>query len=301
VTGRLFVVSGPSGVGKELYAKLIHERSPRARRAFVPVNCGALPPDLFENELFGHVEGAFTGARTRAAGLVSEAEGGTLFLDEVDSLPLASQVKLLRLIQEKEFRPLGQPQLRTCDVRFIAATNSDLLAEVQAGRFRPDLFFRLRVVPLDVPPLRDRPEDVLVLLNHFIAYYSVEYGQPPVSLTDRANARLVSYSWPGNMRELENCARCLICTRGGRVVDADDLPLIDFPAPQEADPGPEGEVWDEQFQVAKRRLVRTFERDYVERSLRRHAGNISAAARASGKNRRAFFELMRRHGLTRAR
>src|SRR5262249_52679234 len=153
---------------------------------------------------------AFTGAQARATGLVAEAEGGTLFLDEVDSLPLVNQVKLLRLIQEKEFRPLGQSRLHRGNVRFIAATNADLLAEVQAGRFRPDLFFRLRVVPLEVPPLRERPEDILVLLNHFIEQYSAEYGQSLVAFTERANARLLSYPWPGNVRELENCARCLI-------------------------------------------------------------------------------------------
>jgi transcriptional regulator with PAS, ATPase and Fis domain len=154
------LISGPSGVGKELYARYVHERSPRGTAAFVPVNCGALPVDLLENELFGHVKGAFTGARPHSEGVVVMAEGGTLFLDEVDSLALISQVKLLRFLQEKEYRRLGETRIRRANVRIIAATNTDLVDAVRDGRFREDLFFRLQVVPIEVPALRERPSDI---------------------------------------------------------------------------------------------------------------------------------------------
>ncbi len=291
------LIHGPSGVGKELYAHRIHELSARAEAPFVPVNCGALPADLFENELFGHAGGAFTGAKARSGGLVAEADHGTLFLDEVDSLPLGSQVKLLRFIQQKEYRPLGDSRLRRSDVRIIAATNADLITEVKEGRFRFDLFFRLRVLPLSIPPLRERREDIPLLFEHFIRRYAAEYGKEPFSFSEDALLRLWTYEWPGNVRELENCARYLLCTHSGSVVQEHELPLIHElgPSPVATIPRLPGET----FQAAKRRVVSEFERQYVETSLHAHDGNISAAARASGKHRRAFFELMRRHGLSR--
>ncbi|WP_163998204.1 sigma 54-interacting transcriptional regulator [Pyxidicoccus caerfyrddinensis] len=291
------LIQGPSGVGKELYARRIHEQSPRAPHPFIPVNCGALPSDLFENELFGHVGGAFTGARTRNRGLVAEAEGGTLFLDEVDALPLANQVKLLRLIQQKEYRPLGDSKLHRSNVRIVAATNADLLTETQAGNFRFDLFFRLRVLPIEVPPLRERPEDIPPLLEHFLEHYAAEYGQAPVSFTAEALERLLTYSWPGNVREVENCARFLLCTRPGRRVEVEHLPLLSEVMPSSAARLEAQRQSRESFQAAKRRVVEAFEKAWVEESLTEHEGNIAAAARASGKHRRAFFELMRRHGL----
>lgn len=286
------LIVGPSGVGKELYARRIHDLSSRARREFVPVNCGALPPDLFENELFGHVAGAFTGARPRAPGLVNEAEGGTLFLDEIEALHIANQVKLLRLIQEKEYRPLGEPRVRHVNVRMIAASNADLLVEVREGRFRLDLFFRLRVIPIEVAPLKDRPEDVQLLFEHFLHRYATEYGVQPVSLSATARARLHRYTWPGNIRELENCARYLVCTQPGALIQAGDLPLLG----EFNDTAPD-QPQSTSFQEAKRQVVDLFERRFLEDALARHHGNIAAAARASGKHRRAFFELMRRHGI----
>ncbi|HEX5749553.1 MAG TPA: sigma-54 dependent transcriptional regulator [Archangium sp.] len=296
------LIQGPSGVGKELYARRIHELSARAQAAFVPVNCGALPADLFENELFGHAHGAFTGARTRSNGLAAEAHQGTLFLDEIDSLPLASQVKLLRFIQLKEYRPLGDPRLRHSDARIIAATNADLVTAVREGRFRADLFFRLRVLPLVVPPLRERREDIPALLEHFLRRYAAEYGKPPVSFSRQALQHLYAYDWPGNIRELENCVRYLLCTRSGGTVHPEELPLLSHLEQETAAASPPesaAALHQETFQSAKRRVVSAFERQYLQRTLQAHHGNIAAAARASGKHRRAFFELMRRHGLTR--
>jgi DNA-binding NtrC family response regulator len=289
------LVSGPTGVGKELYARLLHRLSPRSAEAFVPVNCGALPADLFENELFGHVGGAFTGARPRTEGLVMEADRGTLFLDEVDSLAPTSQVKLLRLIQEKEYRRLGESRTRRADIRIVAATNADLQTAVREKRFREDLFFRLRVVPIEVPPLRERREDIPPLLSTYIAQYAQAYGLPTVTFTRAALERLRAYSWPGNVRELENCIRYLTCLRHPGPVDVAGLPLLEGePAPRFEEP----DLTGLSLRDAKRELVTRFERAYLERALHESRGNIARAARQSGKARRAFFELMRKHGVT---
>jgi DNA-binding NtrC family response regulator len=290
------LISGPTGVGKELYASYIHQHSLRANAPFVPVNCATLPPDLIENELFGHVGGAFTGARPQSAGLVAEAEGGTLFFDEVDSLPIGCQAKLLRFLNEKEYRRLGEARLRHANLRIIAATNTDLVASVQAKTFRQDLFFRLRVVPIDVPPLSQRREDIPLLLAEFAARYSEAYRLPCIVLGERALSRLLSYQWPGNIRELENCVRYLTCLQLSRPVDPYDMPLLD----EEAKPDiPPLAVLVESGMLkdVKRDLVVQFERAYLENALRRSGGNIAAAARASGKPRRVFFELMRKHGV----
>ncbi|HEV7669568.1 MAG TPA: sigma-54 dependent transcriptional regulator [Thermoanaerobaculia bacterium] len=289
------LLSGPTGVGKELYARLLHRLSHRAAGAFVPVNCGALPNDLFENELFGHVGGAFTGARPQSEGLVAEADRGTLFLDEVDSLALPGQVKLLRLVQEKEYRRLGESRTRRADIRIVAATNADLLEEVRARRFREDLFFRLRVVPITVPPLRDRRDDIAPILAAHVARYAEVYRLPRISFTTDALARLRAYAWPGNVRELENCVRALTCLQHQRPVEASDLPLLDEGVQETRREEPD--LTGLPLRAAKRELVNRFERDYLERALRENEGNIARAARQSGKARRAFFELMRKHGV----
>jgi two-component system, NtrC family, response regulator GlrR len=292
------LISGPSGVGKELYARRLHDLSRRSERAFVPVNCGALNADLLENELFGHVAGAFTGARPVSEGLVAEAEGGTLFLDEVDSLLPAGQVKLLRFLQDKEYRRLGETRLRRANVRFVAATNADLAGLVKDGRFRSDLFFRLRVVPLEVPALCERREDIVPLFNYYAERYGVEYGAPPLEVSPEAQRLLEEYPWPGNVRELENCVRYLVCMRLAAVVRPTDLPLLtDSPAPvSTAATG--GNL---KFQQAKSELVSRFERGFIEDALQRSNGNIARAAQDTGKARRAFFELMRKHGIDAAR
>jgi len=286
------LITGPSGVGKELYARHVHEHSGRRSADFVAVNYGALAGELLENELFGHIGGAFTGARPQHVGLVTAAEGGTLFFDEVDTLSSLNQIKLLRFVQEKEYRRLGENRVRRANVRFIAASNADLPEQVAAGHFRADLFFRLRVVPVTVPSLAERPDDIDPLLERYTAVYAREYATAPIELNAPALEALHAYGWPGNIRELENCVRYLTCLRLERRVDVTDLPLLQAPrrAAQKAPSPP-----DRPFHAEKREVVDRFEREYLERALRSCDGNIAQAARSSGKARRAFFELLRKH------
>ncbi len=296
------LICGPTGVGKELYARYVHRCSDRPPERFIAINCGALPDALIENELFGHSAGAYTGAPKHADGLVAAAEGGTLLLDEVDSLSPSGQVKLLRLIQEREFRRLGETFLRKTNVRVVAATNADLESKVQEGKFRADLFYRLRVVPVNVPPLHERPEDIAELLVEFSARYADAYKVAPIRLTDAALARLSNYPWPGNIRELENCIRSLTCLQSEHAIGPDDLPLVEkrvskVESPNGSPTDPSIQRFDRPFQTIKREIVARFEKQYLESALRRAEGNIAKAARLSGKHRRAFFELMRKHGL----
>lgn len=291
------LITGETGVGKERYARYAHLCSGRSGGSFVAINCGGLPMELFENELFGHAGGAYTGARGNSIGMVNDAERGTLFLDEVDALPLPCQVKLLRFVQEKEYRRLGEARIRRADVRFIAATNADLDVAVKQGRFREDLLFRLRVVPLEVPPLRSRKEDIPILLESFSDTYSNAYHLPRPIFSDGAMRRLLGYEWPGNVRELENCVRYLTCMQLKRPVDMYDLPLR-CEASTEPKAAPSHlTVVDGKFQQLKQEVVRDFETGYILDALKRSDGNIARAAAASGKPRRVFFELMRKYGL----
>jgi DNA-binding NtrC family response regulator len=290
------LISGPTGVGKEVFAVFIHRNSPRRAAAFVPVNCGALPPELFENELFGHVGGAFTGARPRSEGMIGEANGGTLFLDEVDSMPLACQVKILRFLQDKQYRRLGEARIRQADVRVVAATNTNLRLAVDEKRFREDLFFRLRVVPVEVPRLAERREDIPLLLEEYAQRWSREYRLPRVVFSEEAAVRLREYSWPGNVRELENCVKYLTTLQLTRPVDPYDIPFLDLYA-SEGPAGAHADLDERTFRAAKSQIVSDFERHYLEAALRRTNGNIARAALASAKPRRVFFELMRKHEL----
>jgi len=284
------IVTGETGTGKELCARAVHYLSRRTRGPFVPVNCGAIPLELVENELFGHERGAFTGASNAEAGLIREADGGTLFLDEVDCLPLSAQVKLLRFLQEKEYRPLGSSRTRKADVRVVVATNLDLAAAVKAGRLRQDLYYRLNVMPLHMPPLRERREDIPVLARHFLAKYAAEFGRPARDFSADAVRELTLYDWPGNVRELEHVVEraLVLCER--RVVAARDLtlPRDDGDAPEET----EGS-----FKEMKARLVERFEKSYILRALLACDGNITQAARLACKNRRAFWQLLRKHDI----
>jgi len=293
---------GPSGVGKELYARWVHEHSARSARSFVPVNCGAVPVALLENELFGHVGGAFTGARPSSDGLVAEADGGTLFLDELDTLEPSAQVKLLRFLQQREYRRLGENRLRRANVRIVTASNADLPRLVRESRFREDLFFRVHVFPVHILPLRDRRDDIEPLLEEYVQRCADMFGLERIRFTVEALRRLETYSWPGNVRELENCVRYLTSLRLGRPVEAGDLRLLDELAPVDALRRPEAPPLRNgaadglvSLRDAKRTLVGDFERSYVVDALRTSHGNIARAARASGKPRRAFYELMRKY------
>lgn len=319
------LITGPSGVGKELYAAYTHNHSPRRARPFLAINCSNLSSHLLENEVFGHARGAYTGANASMGGIVEAAEGGSLFLDEVDTLPITSQAKLLRFIQTREYRRLGETTLRRADIRLIAASNADLDQQVRDGLFRKDLYYRLRVVPVEVAPLSERPEDIEPLLEHFTARYAEEYQLPRIRFSDIAMRRIMAHGWPGNVRELENCVRYLTCLQFDRPVEPDDLALnrSDMRCTRTAAIGEDVDVeWEDEavrparngraphaydgdgdratrrsLQEAKQKMIDNFERDYIRRALADAGGNISEAARASGKHRRAFFELMRKHDL----
>jgi DNA-binding NtrC family response regulator len=282
------LISGETGTGKELCARAIHYLSPRKRRAFIPVNCGAIPADLVENELFGHEPGAFTGAKTSRTGLIQEADGGTLFLDEIDCLPLLSQVKLLRFLQEKEFRSLGSTKICEADVRIIAATNADCEEALRTGKLRRDLYYRLNVIPLNLPSLRQRGEDVLLLARYFLVKHATRLNKPIVGFSTSAMRKLYFYEWPGNVRELEHIIMRAVVLSGDEVIRADDITLLD-----QVDP-----AGSESFQEAKDRIVAEFEKTYIRSLLLKCSGNISEAARLAHKNRRAFWELIRKHHIS---
>ena len=218
------LVSGESGVGKELVARAIHHRSSRRGGPFVPVNCGAIPENLLESELFGHKKGAFTDAVADRRGLFEEADGGTLFLDEIGELPLALQVKLLRVLEDEKIRRLGDARDLQVDVRIVAATHRDLLSETKAGRFREDLFHRLNVLPIHVPPLRDRPEDIPLLVDHFITRNNARLNTEIRGLDGECRRLLYEYAWPGNVRELENTIERAMVLSEGQQLTATDLP-----------------------------------------------------------------------------
>jgi two-component system, NtrC family, response regulator GlrR len=290
---------GPTGVGKEVYARWIHEHSPRADRKFVAVNCGALPASLFENEFFGHVGGAFTGAQATSDGLVTEAEGGTLLLDEIDALDSPCQVKLLRFLQEREYRRLGESRVRRANVRVVTASNADLPRLVREGGFREDLMFRIHVFPVRIPPLRDRPDDIEPLVLEYVERCACAFRMPAVRFTTEAMRCLEGYSWPGNVRELENCIRYLTSLGLKRPVAASDLKLFDQLTPAPAPAPSDAAAWgDMSLRDAKRTLISNFERNFVIAALRKNRGNIAHAARSSGKTRRAFFELLRKYNVT---
>ncbi len=281
------LISGESGTGKEIFARTLHYLSPRAGRPFVPVNCGALPEHLVESEIFGHKRGAFTGAATDQPGLIHEAEGGTLFLDEIDGLSRAAQVKLLRFLQDGEYREVGSQKVSHADIRVIAATNADCGHLIRTGSFREDLFYRLNVLSLTLPALRERRGDIILLADHILETKAVRTSEPPKNLSLAALNRLLSHSWPGNVRELEN-----VLTRAVVLCDRDTIELSDLNLPDDG-----ATEKQQSFHETKARVVQRFERDFLETTLRAHDGNITRAARAVKKNRRAFWELLRKHDL----
>jgi two-component system, NtrC family, response regulator GlrR len=281
------LISGESGTGKELFARAIHYLSPRADRPFVPVNCGALPENLVESEIFGHKRGAFTGAASDQSGLIREAEGGTLFLDEIDCLTPPAQVKLLRFLQDGEYRSVGSPQILHANIRVVAAANADFNHIVREGKFREDLFYRLNVLALALPALRERRGDILLLTVDFLDKQAAITEATPKNLSLAALNRLLSHSWPGNVRELQN-----VLTRAIVLSDRDSIEPADLGLPED---GPATE--EQSFRAMKSHAVQRFEHDYLATVLRVHDGNITRAASSVKKNRRAFWELLRKHGL----
>ena len=251
------LITGESGVGKELVARAVHQRSPRSAAPFVPVNCGAIPEGLIESELFGHAKGAFTGATSAKLGLFQAAQEGTLFLDEIGELPLTLQVKLLRALQERRIRPVGDTQDVEVDVRVVAATNRDLEVEMQAGRFREDLFYRLNVVQIRVPPLRERREDVMPLAEHFLKLFAAEHGRPVLTLSAEARRSLDEYWFPGNVRELENFIERAVALSDGAEITLEALPatLRNPVALTPQGPLPEGFSLDAHLEAIERALI----------------------------------------------
>lgn len=288
------LIEGETGSGKELAARVIHYGGMRSARPFVPVNCGALPETLIESELFGHERGAFTDARQARAGLVAEANGGTLFLDEVDALSGKAQVTLLRFLQDQRYRPLGTARELSTDVRVVAASNRPLAALVAQGAFRADLMYRLKILHLVLPPLRERVGDIDLLASHFIRRFSAKYGLPAKTLSAQELQWLRTQAWPGNIRELENWVHREFLMGGG-------IPVRHEPSPR-AEPAMADE-WDDsglvRFQLAKAEAVRLFEQDYLQRALRQAEGNVTRAAQMVGKERRAFGKLLKKYGIER--
>lgn len=280
-------ISGETGTGKEMCARAIHYLGPRAGKPFMPVNCGAIPTELVENELFGHVRGAFTGATVSHGGLMCEANGGTLFLDEIDCLPLQAQVKILRLLQEKEYRQLGSTKVHQADVRIIAATNIDLEKAMREGTFRQDLFYRLNIIHLALPALRERKEDIPLLARHFLDEFSEGEKRDIKDFTPEAMDMLRQYNWSGNVRELENVIKRAIIFTKGSLIQAEDFGL----------PRSEQIAVHESFQSEKARVVVEFENRYIREILQACHGNITMAAQTAGKNRRAFWELIHKHNI----
>lgn len=297
------LITGESGTGKEVVARALHQASLRSQMPFVPVDCAAIPPNLMESELFGYEKGAFTGATRQRTGLVESARGGTFFLDEVGELEAGSQVKLLRLLQEGAYRPVGATVETQVNLRVLAATNRRLEERIAEGGFRADLFHRLNVVRLHLPPLRERPEDVLVLLQHFLDRFAREANRGPLSLPPKVGATLSAYAWPGNVRELVNCARYVASLAPGPALRIEDLPprlRAALGKIQPADAGPKtqalgvGVRYDLPYKEAKRAWLSVFEFAYIQHQLQAHDGNVSQTARACGMDRKSIQRLLKR-------
>ena len=282
------LIEGPTGTGKELFARAIHYLSPRRSKPFVPVNCGSLPENLIENELFGHVKGAYTDAAASGVGLLPYAEDGTLFLDEIDALSLSAQVKLLRVLQEHEYRPVGSPRMHTSKARILAATNANLRARIESKQFREDLYHRLNILRLTIPQLSERADDIPLLARYFLHLYGERHGKKVREISPKAMHKLSSYSWPGNVRELESVIHrsTLLCSSNR--LEADDID-IQKPTLELA------ERESTNLRAAKALAVERFERNYLAQLMSTHQGNVSQAARAAGKERRSFQRLLQKY------
>jgi DNA-binding NtrC family response regulator len=278
------LITGASGTGKELVARAIHYNSPRAQGPFIPVNCAAIPENLLESEMFGHMRGAFTDAKTDRRGLFEEAQGGTLFLDEISELPLSLQAKLLRVLQEREIRRVGGTKSIPVDVRVIAATNLDLAGEVKAKQFREDLYYRLNVIEVHMPALRERTEDIPLLALHFVKKYAEPMKKPVTGLTEGALALLMDYAWPGNVRELENVIERGVTLTRGEKIGSEDLP--------QAVRGDSGDRHMIEEGAEKTRTLAEVERTYILRVMEKTAGNKYQAAQILGIDRKTLYRKL---------
>ena len=290
------LVTGESGTGKELIAKAIHYNSDRSMKAFVPINCGAIPKDLLESELFGHVKGAFTGAVANRPGRFEAAEGGTIFLDEIGDMDVSLQVKLLRVLQERKFEPVGSTKSVSTNIRIIAATNIDLEKAVEEGRFREDLYYRLNVIPITVPALRNRRTDIPLLLNHFIDKYSKDSSRGLDGISEPALEALCNYPWPGNIRELENLIERLSILKGSGSISAEDLP------PKYRGQASNGQAGVRMAQITDDGLdfnsaVDAYENELILRALEKTGWNRNQAAILLKLNRTTLVEKIKKKGL----
>ncbi|MCB9877201.1 MAG: sigma-54-dependent Fis family transcriptional regulator [Planctomycetes bacterium] len=282
------LILGPSGTGKELIARAVHNLSPRAKRPFVAINCGGMSEGTIESELFGHQKGAFTGAVADREGKFEYANGGTLLLDEVGEMPVATQIKLLRVLEERAVARVGDNKMRPVDVRVLAATNADLLQKVKDGSFRQDLYFRLKVVTIDLPPLRERRSDIKLLATHFLAYFAKLHGKDVESIDRDALVALVQYEWPGNVRELRNAIESMVVRARGNILTRGDLPpeiWAPLPTDQDAWQFLAGRTWQE------------VERNHIRVSLELTAGNRQKAAKAMGLSERTLYRKIKEYEL----
>ncbi len=292
-TDATVLIQGESGTGKELVARALHYNSRRQNHSFVPINCGALPENLLESELFGHVRGAFTGAVTNKSGWFERANGGTIFLDEVSKMTPALQGKLLRVLQTGEYAPVGSAEIRHCAVRIIAASNKDLLELLQAGAFQEDLYYRLNVIDIKLPPLRDRRSDIPVLIQHFLRSLSVKYGKESIRLSQAVEVWLMAYDFPGNIRELENIIQRGLVLAEENSIELHHLPSCVYPGKNAL----AAKANYSTFKAAKKRAIEKFEREFIVDCLKDTRGNISRAAKSAGINVKNFHTKMAQYDI----
>ena len=297
-TNSTVLITGESGTGKEMIARAIHYNSLRKDNSFVTVDCATLSENLLESELFGHVKGAFTGAVVNKRGMFEVANNGTLFLDEFGNIPLSTQAKLLRVIQEREFRAVGSTSTQQTNVRLLAATNKDLKAQVANGSFREDLYYRINVFPIHSPALRDRREDIPALAFHFLKIYCAELGEPVSGISAGAMSALTNHEWPGNVRELENTIqRAAILASDDVIRQADLASILDRGSASDVDVPRTGEDLKRFKKIAREKSVEDVEKLFVLETLRRNESNVTRSAQETGMQRSNFQALMKKHNI----